>query len=253
MDLATSWIAGSPIAHRGLHDATIPENSLAAFDAAAKAGHPIEMDIRLSADGKLVILHDTNTQRLTGEDHQVSRTDHAVLASLRLNGTAQAVQLFTEALRLVNGQVPLLVEVKHGIPARRICPRLLAALRDYPGEVAIQSFDPRILWWLRRHAPHLARGQISGFLDDMGVPILLKPFLRAMVFNIATAPHFISYEIGCLSSFPVSLWRALLRSPLLAWTIRTEDQASAARSRQANLIFEGNWMKRWHGNSRMQM
>ena len=47
-------------AHRGLHspDKSVPENSLAAFAAAADAGYGMELDVQLSKDGEVVVFHD---------------------------------------------------------------------------------------------------------------------------------------------------------------------------------------------------
>ena len=61
-------------AHRGLHtkDCRIPENSLAAFSAAAAAGYGIELDLQLTADGEVVVFHDDNLLRLCGIDRAVA-------------------------------------------------------------------------------------------------------------------------------------------------------------------------------------
>ena len=54
------WTYRIPIAHRGLHDANKPENSLAAFSAAVKAGYAIEFDLHLLSDGHFAVFHDTS-------------------------------------------------------------------------------------------------------------------------------------------------------------------------------------------------
>ncbi|MDX4073232.1 glycerophosphodiester phosphodiesterase family protein, partial [Brucella sp. NBRC 113783] len=68
------WLAKRPVAHRGLHDLnkTRWENTLAAFEAAAKAGFAIECDVHLTKDGGVVVFHDDDLQRLAGREGRIS-------------------------------------------------------------------------------------------------------------------------------------------------------------------------------------
>ena len=75
MDIA--WMTARPIAHRGLHDDARPENSLAAFAAGMEAGYPLELDVHLTRDNELVVVHDENLKRVTGQDLKI--TDCPVL------------------------------------------------------------------------------------------------------------------------------------------------------------------------------
>ena len=54
------------IAHRGIHDSYIVENTLLAFLKAVEKGYAIELDVRLLKDDVIVVYHDFNLQRLTG-------------------------------------------------------------------------------------------------------------------------------------------------------------------------------------------
>ena len=67
------YCGGAKFAHRGLYtaDQTVPENSIPAFDAAARAGYGIELDIQLTADGQIVVFHDDNLKRMCGIDKDV--------------------------------------------------------------------------------------------------------------------------------------------------------------------------------------
>ena len=99
-------------AHRGLHNDEIPENSLAAFEAACEAGHGIELDIQLSKDGEVMVFHDYTLIRMTGKEGKVCDYTAAELKSTSLKGTDQTIPTFAEVLDLVNGRVPILVELK---------------------------------------------------------------------------------------------------------------------------------------------
>ena len=79
------WVKVVPFAHRGLHGPdTGPENSLAAFDAAISAGYGIECDLRLLADGEVVVFHDADLTRLTGRGGRIEDLRSADLRDLGL-------------------------------------------------------------------------------------------------------------------------------------------------------------------------
>ena len=67
-DIFKSWLVETPIAHRGLHDKTSPENSLSAFEKAVENGYAIELDVQLLADDTVVVFHDESLSRMTGND-----------------------------------------------------------------------------------------------------------------------------------------------------------------------------------------
>jgi len=59
------WLTARPIAHRGLHDAGVIENTASAFTAAIDGGFAIETDLQITADGEAVVHHDFALGRLT--------------------------------------------------------------------------------------------------------------------------------------------------------------------------------------------
>ena len=99
-------------AHRGLHGESIPENSLAAFAEAKRAGYGVELDVRLSRDGRLVVFHDDTLLRMCGVDGKVSDYTYGELSKMRLLGTDEKIPLFSQVLDLLGGEVALLVEIK---------------------------------------------------------------------------------------------------------------------------------------------
>jgi glycerophosphoryl diester phosphodiesterase len=232
------WLSTVPIAHRGLHDSHLPENSLPAFEAAAAAGFGIELDIHLTADGKLAVFHDDDTSRMTGQAVTVTAATSAELAPLRLGDTGYGIPMLNEVLDTIAGRVPILIEVKTGSAAARICPALLTELMGYSGEFAIQSFDPRIVHWLKKNAAHIPRGQLSGSFARGSMSTGRRALLRTMVLNSVTRPHFIGFQIEAMPSAAVTFWRRILRAPLLLWTVRTPDQLLTAQRFHANPIFE---------------
>jgi glycerophosphoryl diester phosphodiesterase len=232
------WLWTTPIAHRGLHDldAGRPENSLAAFERACRAGFPIELDVRLTADGQAAVFHDRDLRRLTGEAGRVAAVPAARLTRLRLLGTGERVPLLQDALRLVAGRVPVLVEVKNEGRPGRLEARVLHVLAGYDGPVAVQSFNPLSLRFFRSAAPRYPRGQLGGRLAG------LDPARRLLVRYLLGAdlgrPGFVGYQWQALPALPVTVCRRL-GLPVLAWTVCSEADRSHAMGLADNVIFEG--------------
>src|SRR4051812_13377894 len=103
------WLTARPIAHRGYHDLRSgrPENTLAAFEAAASARYAIECDLHISADGVPIVFHDEQLERLTGERGAVRDKTAAELGDLHVAGTREWIPTLDELLTLVAGRVPL--------------------------------------------------------------------------------------------------------------------------------------------------
>ena len=235
-----AWLTSLPIAHRGLHEAGVPENSLPAFEAAMAAGYGIELDLRLSADGVAMVFHDECLDRLTDRSGPIEALSANELRRLRLLGTEAHIPSFAEVLDRVDRRVPLLVEVKGWRePAGGLESAAWAELKNYRGDYAVQSFDPACLIWFRRHAPGVARGQISlrrrGAGDGQSA---LKRFLLSNLLLGTTArPQFIAYKIDDLPHPLVGLARRL-GLPVLAWTVHNDAQRQKALALADNIVFE---------------
>src|SRR3954470_1270280 len=162
-------LGARPFAHRGLHGAGRPENSRAAFEAAIAAGSGIELDVQASRDGAAIVFHDYKLDRLTAASGATAELDAAALAVLALSGTAETIPSLADALGLIAGRAPLLIEVKspdrHVVP---LCRAVAAALRDYSGAVGVMSFNPEVGAWFARQAPERLRGLVVSESDKRG-------------------------------------------------------------------------------------
>jgi glycerophosphoryl diester phosphodiesterase len=244
-DLA--WLVERPLAHRGLHDAAagIIENSLSAVAAAAQAGYAIEIDVQAAADGAPVVFHDEVLDRLTAETGPVAALDAGALAAIPLSGssTGDTIAPLAGVLDCVHGRVPLIIEVKTdwtGMPA--FCARLAETLRDYSGRVAVMSFDPGAVAAFGVVAPGLPRGVVSEAFRGWRPPDAsrLRTFsMRNLLHTPRTRPHFIAYCVDDLPAAAPFLVRWWLGVPLLAWTVRTQEQRARAGRWADQMIFEG--------------
>lgn len=133
-------------AHRGLFDnQTRCENSLSAFEAAAQAGYGIELDLQMTADGKIVVFHDDDLQRMCSSPLVIEQATYAQLQEYNLGETFEKIPLFSQVLAQVNGRVPLIVEIKSTERIERTCLKVYDLLRNYPGDYCIESMNPLIM------------------------------------------------------------------------------------------------------------
>ncbi len=229
-----SWIIKRPIAHRGLHDEFLPENSKAAYENAIKNGYPIEMDIQLTKDGELVCFHDDNMKRMTGVDAFVYDKTLSEIREMRLAGTDEGIMTFGEFLKLVGGKVPLMIEIKTTARYKEVAEKTVRALDGYTGEFAVQSFDPRIIKVVRQSAPEIIRGQLICRKRHKGVAYYKDFLLRHGLLNFLSKPDFINMNVECLP-VPKRIKRG---RRVISWTIRTESDKEKAYKYAENVIFE---------------
>ena len=101
-------------AHRGLHKngTPLPENSLPAIKKAVEEGYGIEFDIQVTKDGVPVVFHDFTLHRMCGQKGRVCDYTLEELRKFRLLDCGEPIPTFKEALRAVDGKVPLIIEMK---------------------------------------------------------------------------------------------------------------------------------------------
>ncbi len=228
------FLTRRPIAHRGLH-IDFPENSLSAFRAAVERGYAIETDVRFSADGRLVIFHDDDLARMTGDTRAVGECSVPDLKRLRLEGTEEQIPLLSEALKAVGGKVPLLIEIKNmaGVKPKKIAAALAKALEHYEGEFAVQSFQPFYVKAFKKLRPDVPCGILG--TAEKGAAKGFKMFtIKSMPFNPIVKPDFISYR---KEDF---LRKKVLRfkRTKLVWVVRSEREEANLRKHADNIIFE---------------
>lgn len=228
-------------AHRGWHDKPhIPENSMAAFRRAVEHGFGAELDVHLTRDGRLAVIHDASLKRTAGVDVQVEDLTAEELKQYRLEGTQEQIPMLEEVLELFEGKTPLIVELKaqrgnHAALAKAAC----GLLDRYQVNYCVESFDPRCLMWLRKYRPEICRGQLSeAFIrhgDGGGQSKLILFILEHLLLNIATCPDFIAYQFADRANMNLRLCRKLFGVQEVNWTITTKEEMEAAE-RDGNLV-----------------
>ncbi|MBW7922970.1 MAG: phosphodiesterase [Rubellimicrobium sp.] len=235
-----------PLAHRGLHGPGVPENSLAAAQAAMDAGYGIECDLQPSADGVAMVFHDPDLARMTGATGRIAARTAAELGALRLAGTDESIPTFRALLDLVAGRVPLLVELKAqdlftGENTGALEHMAARDLAGYAGPLAFMSFHPGAVAAIARQAPDIPRGLTTwSWAEDPEEPISreLAAHLRSIPDYDATGASFISHEAADLSRPRVAELKAA-GARVLCWTITSPQDEARARLVAENITFEG--------------
>ncbi len=232
-------------AHRGLHniDREVPENSKRAFQLAVRYGYGAELDVHLSRDKRLVVMHDESLKRTAGLDMRIADANTEVLQRLRLEGTNQEIPFLEEILPIFENTAPLIIEIKPcGKNYARLTYRVCKLLDQFPGvQCCIESFDPRVLLWLKKNRPEMIRGQLS--MNHVKDPQELKKgmafAMTNLLFNCLTQPDFIAYKYEDRKNLSLQLCRLLWRTQEFSWTIHSQEDADLLQKKHALLIFEG--------------
>ncbi len=182
--------------HRG-SVSQAPENTLAAFRWAEAAGADlVEADLRVSADGRLVVIHDARVDRTTNGRGKVSRLPLSTLKDLDA-GNGQPIPTFAETLAFVRtSDLQLLLDVKDS--ERIEAQALIAAIKGQTvqQQVLIGSRSAQLVSDLKARAPELR--------------------VLAMVPDVASIDEFLARDVDA-----VRLWaRWVRRDPALVDTVR---------------------------------
>jgi glycerophosphoryl diester phosphodiesterase len=238
------WLTARPIAHRGLHDSAVVENTASAFTAAIAGGYGMETDLQISADGEAMVHHDDALGRLTEGSGQLVDMSAAEIKKVHFKASADRILTLVELCDLVGGRATLALELKSRFDGDlRLAQRAAEVLANYAGPVAVMSFDPALIEAVRAIAPGLTRGIVAerhyAHHEWDRMPAWTKRRMAFLLHAKRTRPHFIAYAVKDLPAAAPLIARAVFGLPLLTWTVRSaEDRARATRWAD-QIIFEG--------------
>ena len=249
-----------------------PENSLASFAAACEAGYGIELDLQLTADDQVVVVHDPDLMRVAGDPRRIADLTYDELTRIPLfpndasgaavasalpgsddpesmatplnapSGYYQHVPLFSDVLDVVAGRAPLIVEYKFddnsawGPRDEELMEKGDALLQAYDGPYVVESFNPAAVHWYVDHRPEVCRGQLAWgpSLEEAG----LKEWAAGLlIFDWISRPDFIAYDWSGGNSPQMRLARAMGAVPV-SWTVRSSDELAQCDDWFDHHIFE---------------
>ncbi len=229
-------------AHRGLHGCGVAENSMTAFRYAKDKGFGIELDVRLSKDGQLVVFHDPTLDRVCKREGRVIDFTADELGSMALADTSDTIPTFKAVLDLIEGNVPLLIEIKQDTDESGVADVLARELEGYQGEYIVESFNPLALRRMKKLSPEVLIGILSSEFtkQDAFKGKILYFLLEKLLLNFLMRPDFIAYDKTGHRLPGVRFIRHAFSTPLIAWTIHSEEEETEAVGCGFDtVIFEG--------------
>ena len=216
----TEPFLGHAFALRGLNGMSeqAPENSMAAFRAAISRGYGITLDVRLSADDEVIVFHDEDLRRLCGIEAETDSLTFARLHQLCISQTEETVPGLSDVLKLISGQVPLMIILAHTRNDRLLTTKVLTMLKDYGGPCCVGSFEPNILRMVRHGDPKRLRIQFAGKEGSFR-----SFFRRHLLCNWISRPHFIAYERTQLRECSYRAAVRLLHATPIVWTVNNQE------------------------------
>ena len=230
------------IAHRGLFDnPTVPENSLPAFRKAVENDYGIELDVQMTTDDQLVVFHDASLLRMCGVDKKLVDCSYEELSQLRLLNSDEKIPLFSEVLKVLKPDIPLVIEIKSEGRYIETTQKTVEMMKGYEGIYSMQSFSPWIIRYLRMNEPQIIRGQLSyDCVRDKNskLPVILEVLGAYLMFNIYTKPHYIAYDFKTSDNLSFQIVSRLFNAECFAWTVESEEDLQKIKHLYRCFIFD---------------
>ena len=235
-----------PFAHRGYHSnllncKKIPENSLDAFSQAIEKNYAIEMDIHFTKDSKIIVFHDFFLGRLTTKTGFVFSKNLGFIKEAKLSNN-QMIPTLEEALNLINGRVPILLEVKFSKHIRKNLEMfsnvLEKKLESYKGPLALMSFSTDLIQFIRKKNlfSRFPLGLTTSFpkVDSSGNMAKNNKIENEIVLNEL---QFVSQDWRGIEDSRIKRLKKL-GIAILSWTITSKEIEKSLKGLVDNITFE---------------
>ena len=219
------------IAHRGIHT-KYPENSIKAFKEALKYNYIIEFDVHLLKDNTIVVFHDDNLRRMTGKNKKLNNCTYDDIKNIKLLNTNNYIPKLEDALKLIDGKVPIIVETKYDTKPGLLEHELVKRLDNYKGEFCVKSFSPLSIRWFKKNRPNYIRGLLISTRNKT----FLEKIIHTRLINLLTRPDFISCNYRLCNN--KNILRHKKQRPVIAWTIKNDKNFAKYKDKFDNLIVD---------------
>lgn len=226
-----SFLKQKYIAHRGLHDEKHPENSMGAFKRALEKGYIIEFDVHMLKDKTVVVFHDDSLYRMTHIKKKIKDYTYDELKNVKLLDSKYGIPKFEDVLNLIDGKVPIIVELKYDLKVGRLEKEVVKFLDNYDGEFCVKSFSPLSILWFRKNRANYIRGLLISHVNKT----MKQKFMHSKFISWICKPDFVSCSY-LVSTKIVNRFRKKI--PVIAWTIRSNTIFSRYKNKFDNIIFE---------------
>lgn len=221
------------VAHRA--SCGSPENSLSAIEASVRMGvDMIELDVRITGDGELVVCHDENIRRVTNGSGNIADMSLEEIKRYRMRGDddfllEESVPTLGEVFGLVAGRTPLLLDVKRTADAERMAKALINEIALYGAFswVTVQSSDDDFLWHMYRLG-NPCRLEKLIYFKFPGLPLIYDGCIT--LFNLNKYDYISSFNVD--ARFLTSSFVDILYSQgkeVKMWTVGTPDETPSIK------------------------
>lgn len=226
------FLISNIIAHRGLHNEKYPENSIGAFKRAIRKNYIIELDVHLISDGNVVVFHDDNLYRMCRKRKKIKDYRYDDLKKLKLLDSNYTIPTLESVLKLIDGRVPIIVELKYDLKVGLLEEKVCDLLDNYNGEFCVKSFSPFSILWFKKNRPNYIRGLLISNRNKHFKEKLMHTFIPFLICK----PDFISCNYLLCNNRRIKKY--MRKHPVIAWTIRTENIFNKYKDKFSNLIVE---------------
>lgn len=226
------FLSSNLIAHRGLHNDKYPENSLGAFKRAIRKNYIIEFDVHLLKDGTVVVFHDDNLYRMCGKRKKIKDFTYDELKKIKLLDTNYTIPTLDSVLKLIDGKVPIIVELKYDVKVGLLEEKVCNLLDNYKGEFCVKSFSPLSILWFKKNRPNYIRGLLISNKARNFKEKLMHSFIPFMICK----PDFVSCNYLLYRNRRIRKY--MRKHPVIAWTVRTENVYNKYKNKFTNMIVE---------------
>ena len=248
MEKKHRFLIERPFAHRGYHSRSlidpknIIENSLGAFKLAIENNFSIEMDIHLTKDLEIIVFHDFFLGRLTTKTGFVSSKNSNYIKQAKLSNN-EPVPTIEDALNLVDGRVPILLEIKFSNHLKKnfeVFTRVLEKkLKGYNGDVALMSFSFDLIKYIRERNlfGRIPLGLTTSFptIETLDNKIKNNKIENEIISNKL---QFISQDWKGINNSRIKRLKKL-GVAILSWTITSKEIEKSLEGLVDNITFEG--------------
>lgn len=218
------------VGHRGAAGLA-PENTLPAFEAAVELGVAFELDVTLSADGEVVVIHDDSVDRTTDGQGEVRELPWSTLAALDAGSwlgpewAGTRLPTLDQVLDAHAGRVLIDIELKTTPDRAALAEAVVASVRahDAVEDVVVTSFDPYLLGEVADREPGILRGQLTSTFKDADLSFVQKVVLRHVGLKRVSRPDFIAVEHVRASRRYVRRWHRR-GYPVVVYTVNDAER-----------------------------
>ena len=188
-----------------------------------------------------MVFHDGTLERVCGREGRVEDLTVEELRSVFLLGTDDCVPTLREVLELIDGSVPLIIELKEEGMDHSISQKTAEVMKEYKGDFVVESFSPFAFGAFKKELPDIPRGFLAHKHTVNKEKRALKfRLIQRFVFNFLSRPAFIAINAKTPKLFPLPVISAIYKTTIVSWTVRSKEEEMLAYKNGADaVIFEG--------------